>query len=233
MDKELNLNHHISRRFNAELEQARNQIMQMGGLVETQLECGMQALMELNESQARRVLEIEDEVNLMQVEIDESCTQIVARRQPAASDLRLMIAIIKLTTDLERIGDEASKLGKCTLKLKDSHRHFRQFPEMRMLGDLAGAFLNNALNTFARLDADEALKLLKSDQDIDQAFDQVSQLLVARMTEAPEEIRSILRLNQCARALERIGDHAKNICEFVIYMVMGKDVRHNRVDLLD
>jgi len=230
MENDLHLNHHISKRFNQELENVRNQVLRMGGLVEEQVADGLQALLEADMALAEKVIKRDAEVNKMEVDIDETCTQILARRHPAASDLRLMVSIIKTITDLERIGDEAEKLGKNTLKLKDAGESARQFVELRHLGEHVKSTLNAALTAYARLDVEAALKIIMDDRRINEEFENISRLLITRMMEDPREIKNALRISWCARALERIGDHTKNICEYIVYLVKGKDVRHTSLE---
>lgn len=232
MDNELHLTQHISKKFNQELEGVRNQVLKMGGLVEQQVSDGLTALFDANEELGQKVIDRDTEVNAMEVEIDEKCTEILARRQPAASDLRLMVSIIKTITDLERIGDEAEKLGVNALKLanntgSNSNHHFM---ELRNLGDAVKKMLNRALNAYARMDVDEAIDVIKSDALVNQEFDNISRLLLIKMMEDPREIKNALRVSWCARALERIGDHSQNICEYIVYLVKGKDVRHISLD---
>jgi len=226
MKNDLNLTQHISKRFNQELEDARSQVMQMGGLVESQVKEGLKSLLNADLELAKNVVDNDVKVNALEVEIDENCTQILARRQPAASDLRLMVSIIKTITDLERIGDEAAKLGKNALKLDDDGKTARQFVELRHLGEHVSEMLNKALTAYARMDVAAALEVIQSDKIINEEFDNISRLLLTRMMEDPREIKSALRISWCARALERIGDHTKNICEYIVYLVKGKDVRH-------
>ncbi|TQV88942.1 phosphate signaling complex protein PhoU [Aliikangiella coralliicola] len=230
MENDLNLSHHISKRFNEELEEVRNQVLKMGGVVEQQVREGLKSLLDADQGLAQRVVDTDIEVNTLEVEIDENCTKILARRQPAASDLRLMISIIKTITDLERIGDEAAKLGKNALKLHDDGKIARQFIELRHLGEHVSATLNKALTAYARLDVNEALEIIQNDRFIDEEFDNISRLLITKMMEDPREIKSALRISWCARALERIGDHTKNICEYIVYLVKGKDVRHTSIE---
>ena len=229
MDNELHLTQHISKKFNQELEDVRNQVLKMGGLVEQQVSDGLTALFDANEELGQKVIDRDTEVNAMEVEIDEKCTEILARRQPAASDLRLMVSIIKTITDLERIGDEAEKLGVNALKLSGSSGN-HHFIELRNLGDAVKKMLNRALNAYARMDVDEAIDVIKSDALVNQEFDNISRLLLMKMMEDPREIKNALRVSWCARALERIGDHSQNICEYIVYLVKGKDVRHISLD---
>lgn len=228
MENDLHLSQHISKRFNQELEEVRNQVLKMGGLVEQQVSDGLVSLLEADLELAKQVVDNDHLVNAMEVEIDETCTEILVRRQPAASDLRLMVSIIKTITDLERIGDEAEKLGRNALKLSENVS--REYLELRHLGDSVKKMLNRSLNAYARMDVEEALKVIQSDQNINQEFDNISRLLVIKMMEDPREIKNALRISWCARALERIGDHSKNICEYIVYLVKGKDVRHTHFD---
>lgn len=227
METDLYLNHHISRRFNEELEQTRNQVMKMGGLVESQFEKGLSSLLNYDVELAQQVIDNDAIVNGLEIEIDERCTQIMARRQPAASDLRLMITVIKTITDLERIGDEAIKLGRNAIEIYESNNMPRPFSELRSMGERVKNMLRRSLDAYARMDVDEALKIIESDKLIDEEFDNISRLLITRMLEDPREIKNSLRINQCARAMERIGDHSTNICEFIVYLVKGTDVRHD------
>ena len=230
MDNDLQLGHHISKRFNLELEEVRNQVMKMGGLVELQVRNGLTALLASDDELGAKVVEADVEVNSLEVEIDEVCTQILARRQPAASDLRLMVSIIKTITDLERIGDEAVKLGRNAIKLSDDGKSARQLVELRHLGEHVNETLNKALTAYARMDVDAAIEIIKNDEVIDDEFDNISRLLITKMMEDPREIKNALRISWCARALERIGDHTKNICEYIVYLVKAKDVRHTSLE---
>jgi len=165
-------------------------------------------------------------VNSMEVKIDELCVQILARRQPAASDLRLVIAIIKTITDLERIGDQAEKLGAFELELIDEGSTSTDYAKLEHLSNLVSKLLHNALDAFARMDDQAALKTIKKDTKIDKEYEALMRQLITVMMEDPRTIKNALRVSWCARALERIGDHATNICEYVLYLVHGKDVRH-------
>lgn len=226
MEHNLHLSQHISKRFNTELDSVRNQVLQMGGIIEKQVENGLDALLNADLSLAKKVVENDSLVNDLEMKIDKKSTQILAMRQPAASDLRMMVTIIKMITDLERIGDEAAKLGKNTLELSDDGESARQFIELRHLGEHVKKTLNKALTAYARLDVESALEIIRDDKTIDQEFDSISRLLITRMMEDPREIKNSLRITWCARSLARIGNHTTNICEFIVYLVEGKDVRH-------
>ena len=224
--QEPHLTGHISKRFDQELEDIRNQVLAMGGLVETQVNDGIRCLVESNSELAHRVVETDHKVNRMEVEIDDQCVQILARRQPAASDLRLIVAVIKTITDLERIGDQAEKLGKMQLELDDQGVSSATFVKLEHLGELVSKILNLALDAFARMNVEDAMRTIEWDRKINAEFDGLMRELITHMMEDPRTIRSALRVSWSARALERIGDHAKNICEYVIFLVLGKDVRH-------
>ena len=223
---ETHLSGHISKRFDSELEDIRNQVLTMGGLVETQVNNGIRALMESDSSIAQKVADEDYKINAMEVAIDEQCVQILARRQPAASDLRLIVAIIKTITDLERIGDQAEKLGQFELELIDEGSSSTQYAKLEHLGERVSKMLNNALNAFARMDAEAALKTIKKDNKVNDEYESLMRQLITVMMEDPRTIKNALRVTWCARALERIGDHSRNICEYVLFLVHGKDVRH-------
>ncbi len=226
MNQDTPLGGHISKRFDNELEDIRHQVLAMGGLIETQVANGLRGLFESDSDIARRVVQDDDKVNRMELDIDDQCLKILARRRPAASDLRLVVAIIKTINDLERIGDQAEKLGRNQLELVDDDAGSLHFMKLEHLGELVSKMLNKALDSFARMDVDEALKTIALDEKINAEFDGMMRQLITHMMEDPRTIRNVLRVSWCARALERIGDHSKNICEHVVFLVQGKDVRH-------
>jgi phosphate transport system protein len=224
--KNLHIDQHISRKFNEELEDIRNRVMIMGGMVEKQCWTALSALIEGDSTKAESVATSDYQVNKMEVEIDAQCTDILARRQPAASDLRMILTVIKTITDLERIGDEAEKIGRFALSLADDHQPNTYYNDLKHLGEAVINMLHDSLDAFARMDVDEAITIAARDPQIDKEFDALGRLLITHMMEDPREIRNVLNLNWCARSLERIGDHSSNICEYVIYLVKGMDVRH-------
>jgi phosphate transport system protein len=226
----MELRQHISQSYNQELEAIRNQVLKMGGLVEQQSINALEALLRHNPDLAQEVVKRDDQVNSMEVDIDEECTRIIAKRQPAASDLRLVIAIIKVITDLERIGDEAQKIANYAKKFSLRETVDGLHSELSHLGTLVLRILHDSLDAFARLDANKAVEMLGRDSTIDKEFNSLSRLLIIHMMEDPRQIKSALRINWCARSLERIGDHAQNICEYVIFLVKGKDVRHKSLE---
>ena len=234
MTQEAHVTGHISKRFDQELEDIRNQVLSMGGLVETQVNNGIRALVEADSKIAEQVVNDDHKVNRMEVDIDEQCVQILARRQPAAGDLRLVVAIIKTITDLERIGDQAEKLGRNQLELMQSGVNASTYVQLEHLGEQVSKMLHSALDAFARMNVEDAMKTIAMDDKANAEFEALSRELITRMMEDPRTIKSAIRVSWSARALERIGDHAKNICEYVIFLVLGKDVRHiDAIDELD
>jgi len=222
----LGFNEHTSNEYNEELEDIRNLLLNMGGMVEKQLQKAMQSLLQGNAKLAKKVIKKDLGINAMEVKIDEECVKIIAKRQPAASDLRLIIAVIKSITDLERIGDEAEKIAKCAHYLISDNYDGEYFSELEKLAIMVADNLSQALNTLARLDADEALKVAINDEIIDTEFEILNKNLISYMSSNPSEVEKIVRLSWSAKSLEKIGDHTKNICEYVIYLVKGKDIRH-------
>jgi phosphate transport system protein len=229
MDK-LHLDQHISQQFNLELEDIRNRVLGMGGLVEQQVEKGLTALRESDGDLGQEVATADFEVNSMEVEIDEECIQILARRQPAASDLRLIVTVIKVITDLERIGDEAEKMGRFAVELAEANTAPTYRKELRRLGELVKSMLRDALDAFARLDVDAAIKTAERDEDVNAEYQTLQRILATHVMEDPRHVSQLLKITWCARALERIGDHSVNICEYVVYLVKGRDIRHINFD---
>ena len=217
---------HISKRFDQELEDIRNKVLSMGGLVENQVANGIRSLVQSDSELARKVIADDHKVNRMEVEIDEECVHILARRQPAAGDLRLIVAVIKTITDLERIGDQAEKLGRIQLELEQQEISSSAYIKLEHLGELVGKILHSTLDAFARMNVADAMATMELDNRVNDEYDGLMREMITHMMEDPRTIRSSLRISWCARALERIGDHAKNICEYVVFLVQGKDVRH-------
>jgi phosphate transport system protein len=218
---------HLSTRFDSELNGVSGRVMELGGLVESQLRQAIYALTSFNGDAASAVIETETRVNAMELEIDRELSSIIARRQPTARDLRLLIAISKTTANLERVGDEADKIARMVKSIIESGSA-RQLPasELRVAADLASGLLRKALDAFARLDTATAVAILKEDDLIDKEFDGFVRKLITYMMEDPRTISASLDLLFLAKAIERIGDHSKNIAEFIIYIVKGADVRH-------
>ncbi len=226
----LNIGQHISRRYNEELEDIRNRVLAMGGLVEQQIQGAMESLEKRDAAIATAIIENDYQVNAMEVSIDEECNNVLARRQPAASDLRLIVAVIKTITDLERIGDEAERIARMASRLAGQEHAARLFTQIHNLGQHVRGMVHGALDAFAHLDTDKAVEIWSEDRRVDSEYDSLMRELMTYMMEDPRSIPSILQAMFAARAIERIGDRATNICEYVIYLVKGKDVRHTRVD---
>lgn len=217
---------HISQQYNEELETILTKVMNMGGLVERQITDALTALVEGDTERAEKVVTSDYLVNAAEVEIDEECTHVIARRQPAAIDLRLVLAVIKTITDLERIGDEAERVGRMALHLLDQDRRYGAMDEVQALGDHIRHMLHEALDCFARMDAEQAVRVAQEDIKADAQYDSIFRQLVPYMQEHPQSIPAVLDIMWAARSFERIGDRARNICEYVVYFVRGKDVRH-------
>ncbi len=220
------IGHHISQQYNEELEELRNRVLAMGGLVEKQIADAVGALYEGDIELADHVITSDYQVNAMEVNIDEECTLILARRQPAAGDLRLIVAVIKTITDLERIGDQAEKVAHMALRLADAERPKNGYLELRNMGKQVKEMLHKALDAYARLDVEAALNVAHEDLNVDSQYEAIMRQRITHMMEDPRSIARSLDVMWAARALERIGDHSRNICEYVIYLVKGKDVRH-------
>ena len=218
---------HLSTQFDSELNSVSSRVMELGGLVESQIRQAIYALSQFSMEAVEQVASIEQRVNAMEVEIDHELSSIIARRQPTARDLRLLIAFSKATANLERMGDEAHKMARMVKSIIESGAA-RSLPssDLRMAADLASGLLRKALDAFARLDTKAALDILKEDDLIDKEFDGFVRKLVTYMMEDPRTISASLDLPFLAKAIERIGDHSKNVAELIIYLVKGKDVRH-------
>ena len=222
--------HHTSKQFDAELEAVRTRVLQMGGMVEQQIVRAVDGLSSGEMAVIDEVIADDHRVNALEVQLDEDCSHIIARRQPAASDLRLLIAVIKTITDLERIGDEAEKIARMAKLIYSAERMHMPRMEMKHMAGLALAMLRKALDAFARLDVKAALEVVKQDDAVDAEFRAVLRQLITFMMEDPRTISRSLEILFVAKAIERIGDHSKNMAEYVIYMVQGRDVRHLRGD---
>jgi phosphate transport system protein len=222
------LSHHISRRFNEDLERVRNKVLTMGGMVEQQLANAVTALIEGDSNLGVSVARDDFKVNGMEMSIDEECSRILATRAPAAGDLRVVVAIIKTITDLERIGDESAKVARAAKWLREKEKSFRvnRIPDIRLSGDAATIMLHKSLDAFARMDAQAAAQLIDEDEGIDERFRAILRQLITFMMEDPRAISASLDTVWAAKAIERIGDHAKNIAEHVIFIAYGADVRH-------
>lgn len=225
---------HLSTQFDSELSAISTRVLELGGLVESQIREAIRALSQFSIDAVSEVEAIESRVNLMEVEIDRELSSIIARRQPTARDLRLLLAISKTTANLERVGDEAAKIARMVRSIIDSGLS-RSLPslDLRSAADMAAGLLRKALDAFARLDTTAALSILREDDQIDQEFNGFVRQLITYMMEDPRMISPSLDLLFVAKAIERIGDHAKNIAEFIIYIVKGADIRHNSMEQIE
>jgi len=218
---------HISGQFNKELEDIRNNVLTMGGLVEQQIEQAVDAFMTGDMEMAELVIKQDNQVDALEMLIDQECMQILALRQPAAFDLRLLITVIKTINELERVGDMAERIAEMAMRLSDTdgNKH-EQYYELQHMADLVRDMLHGALDAFARMSIEDVTAITGRDEDVDREYGSIIRQLITRMMEDPRNITRTLDVLWTARALERIGDHSVNICENVIYMVKGEDVRH-------
>jgi len=218
---------HTYKQYDAELEAVRAKVLQMGGLVEQQIVNALDALVNANLNLAESVMANDARVNDLEIQIDEDCSHIIARRQPAAGDLRMIMVMVKTITDLERIGDEATKIARVAQKISESDRLYTpRFNEIKSMVGIVREMLRTALDAFARLDVSKTVEVARQDEQVDEQFRAAMRQLITFMLEDPRTISMSLEVLFVAKAIERIGDHAKNIAEYVVYMVKGKDVRH-------
>jgi phosphate transport system protein len=225
--------HHTSKQFDAELETIRAQVLQMGGLVEQQTVSALAAFDDEDTVLAGRVVDDDHRVNALEVKIDEEVGTVIARRQPAASDLRMLMMVVKTITDLERIGDEAAKIARMVQQIHGADRGTTPRVEVRHMAQVALNMLRTSLDAFARLDAAAAARVARQDEQVDAEFRSVTRQLITFMMEDPRTISNSLDVLFIAKSIERIGDHSKNMAEYVVYMVKGKDVRHTTVEELE
>lgn len=225
---------HTLKQFDTELEEIRSRVLQMGGLVEEQITSAMEALTSGNVKLAREVAENDYRVNALEVAIDEECSTVIAKRQPAAKDLRMIMTVVKTITDLERIGDEAAKIARMTASLYSSDRPMvPRITEIQHVAEIAVGMLRNALDAFARLDLAVAAQVVRQDEQVDAQFKSILRQLITFMMEDPRTISHALDIIFIAKSVERIGDHSKNMSEYVVYLVKGKDVRHTSVETVE
>jgi phosphate transport system protein len=225
---------HTSKQFDAELESVRSRVLHMGGLVEQQITRAMEALISGDMELIEKTIADDHRVNALEVELDESCSHIIARRQPAAGDLRLLITVIKTITDLERIGDEAEKIARMAKLLSQKERlYLPRYNEIKHAAEIALDMLRKSLDAFARLDLATAAQVVRQDEQVDEEFRAIMRYLITFMMEDPRTISTSLEILFVAKAIERIGDHAKNMSEYVVYMVKGRDVRHVTVEEIE
>jgi len=229
MDK-LHLTEHISQQFNEELEDVRSKVLQMGGVVEEQLARAVKAMVTADVELARQVVAGDATVNALEVEIDDECTRIVARRQPAASDLRLVMAVIRAINDLERIGDEVKRVAKMVDEVMEGTLEEDIRQEIEHMGNQVRTMLRQVLDAFARTDVKAAVAVARADKKVDMKYRAITRQLITYMAQDPRSIPTVLNVLWAARALERVGDRCQNLAEYVIYLVIGKDVRHASLD---
>jgi len=225
---------HIAKQFDAELEAVRARVLQMGGMVEQQITSAIEALSTGNIEQCDHIIATDHRVNGLEIEIDEQCSHIIARRQPTAIDLRMILTVIKTITDLERIGDEAAKIARMAKHLHE--RNQSQIPrhrDIKHMSEIAVDMLRQSLDAFARLDISVPAKVVRLDEQVDDEFKTIVRTLITFMMEDPRTISSSLEVLWVAKAIERIGDHAKNMSEYVVYLIKGKDVRHVSAEQLE
>ena len=222
---------HISKQYDADLEAVRAKVLEMGNLVMQQMVDAMEALTKSNPTLAKNVIKKDSLVNALEMQIDEGCSHIIARRQPTAGDLRIVLMMMKSITDLERIGDEAAKIARYALKSSETERILTpRFVEIKAMASTARDMLHKALDAFARSDASKVVEIAHMDEEVDEQYQAAIRQLITFMLEDPRTISVSLEVLFIAKAVERIGDHAKNISENVVYMVRGKDVRHISVE---
>ncbi len=229
----MNLNTHISSKFNEELELVRNEVLAMGGMVEQQVEDALSAAVNSDSELAHHVLASDEKVNDIELRIDEDCSRIIAKRQPTAGDLRLMLVVMKTIGDLERIGDEAERIARVALESFNNKQQQDLLVNVDNLGHLVLSMLRDTLDAFARMDVNAALKVHQEDKRIDKEYEALMRLLMTYMMEDPRSIPKILNVMWAVRSLERIGDRCQNVCEYLMYLVKGEDVRHADFDEME
>lgn len=221
------IGHHISGQFNKELEDVRNKVLTMGGLVEQQFELAVTAFRTGDMEIAELVIKQDDQVDALEMAIDQECMQILALRQPAAFDLRLLITVIKVVNELERVGDLAERIAKIAIKLSNNNGNtVNSYYELKHMAELVQSMLHDALDAFARMNIEDVTTITGMDKNVDREYASIIRQLVSRIMEDPKNINRMLDVLWIARSLERIGDHACNVCEHMVYMVKGEDVRH-------
>ncbi len=224
---------HISQQFEKELEDIRSLVLAMGGLIEQQVNNAQEALMTADSELARSVISLDDDVNELEVTIDEECIQIIALRQPTAGDLRLVAGILKTITDLERIGDESVSIARMAMNLSEKDRPKKNYRELLSMGNHVQGMLRDALDAFARFDVQQAIRVAQEDREIDGEYEGIIRQLITYMMEDPRTVTQAIDMMWSARSFERIADHTCNICEHIIYLVEGKDVRHLSLEKME
>ena len=229
---DMHFDQHISRQFNEDLESIKTEMLEMGGMVTRQVADAVESLANADSELADKVLRIEEDIDKREMAIDEHATLIIAKRQPAASDLRMVMSIIRIARDLERVGDEASKIAKMAIALTDEGTAPRGYTEIRHIANAVRKMLNDSLDAYTRFDVKSAMETLAEDEQVDMDYRSAVREMVTYMMEDPRSISRVINVLWTLRSLERIGDHAKNICEQVVYLVEGADIRHGHEDNL-
>jgi len=224
---------HISHQFDADLDSLKQHVLAMGGLVERQIEDSLIAIIDADSQRAEEVIARDKQVNGLEVSVDDEATRILVRRQPAASDLRMVLVVAKAVRDLERIGDESKKIAKLAVKLTEEGPSPRGYFELRHIGAAVREMLHDTLDAFTRLDVDAALEVVRRDKSVDQEYRSATRELITYMMEDPRSISRVINIMWALRSLERIGDHARNIAEQVFYLVKGKDMRHEKLESIE
>jgi phosphate transport system protein len=229
----MSFEHHISHQFDAELESLKTHVLAMGGLVERQIEDALVAIIDADSQRAEEIIAREKQVNGLEVSVDDEVARILVRRQPAASDLRMVLVVTKAVRDLERIGDESKKIAKLAVKLTEEGPAPRGYFEVRHIGAAVREMLHDSLDAFTRLDVQTALEVVRRDKVVDQEYRSATRELITYMMEDPRAISRVINIMWALRSLERIGDHARNIAEYVFYLVKGKDLRHEGLENIE
>lgn len=219
---------HISQKYEKQLSTLKDSVLTMGKLVEDQFDGATKSLLQSNVSLAKKISVLDYKIDEMEIDIDESCTKIIATRQPKANDLRSIFTVIKIVTDLERIGDESEKIAKFASKMKTNTKTLTMYKSLEFMVDTAKQMITDSLDCYACLDVQKALAVTQQDLEIDRKFEYLNRLMSTYVLENTKHIEDILKVSWCSRSIERVGDHAKNICEYIVYMVGGKDIRHTR-----
>ena len=222
----MHFDQHISRQFNEDLERLKTEMLEMGGKVTRQVADAVDALANADSELAEKVLRVEEEIDRAEMALDEHATLIIAKRQPAASDLRMVMSVIRIARDLERVGDEASKIAKMAIALTDEGTAPRGYTEIRHIANAVRKMLNDSLDAYTRFDVKSAMETLAEDDQVDMDYRSAVREMITYMMEDPRSISRVMNVLWTLRSLERIGDHAKNICEQVVYLVKGADIRH-------
>jgi phosphate transport system protein len=223
----MNDSQHLSSQFDEDLSRLRTAVLQMGGLVETQVSSAIEAYGTGEVTSVKHIVDTDRKVNDLELAIDDDCAHLIAKRQPAASDLRLVFGISKIVTDLERAGDEAKKIAKGVRRIYEAGQMPSQYGiGVRHIAEAALGMLRQALDAFARLDTELAVRVIQADANVDTEFKSIMRQLITHMMEDPRTITTSIDIIWIARAVERIGDHAKNVAEHVVYIVEGRDIRH-------